>query len=140
MLFKKLYAMKRVFQTTLIALALVGCDPTSVMEANIVNLTRVNLSITFASQSLDLSKTLQVQPNGTVLFQEGFSTTGGFLEPSLMAYDSVYITNNANEILKVFKENDPGKNIYNVPEDWIFTEPSERNYQYEYEITDEEIQ
>lgn len=115
-----------------------SCDPVSNLEANIENLTSQTLYIDFIASDVSVSKTLQLAPNQTMLFQEGFDIGSTFLEPSLEAYDSVVIKNLAEDILKVFKPNDAGKNIYNV-DDWIDSEPSRRFFKYEYEIVNEDI-
>ena len=94
-----------------------SCDPVSSMDANIKNSTSENISIIFSSSDVSLNKVLLLDPDSMVLFQEGFSTTGSVLAPSLVEYDSVYIRNDANEILKVFKEITAGKNIFNVDND-----------------------
>ncbi len=116
-----------------------GCDPVSLMDANIENTTTQPLSITFVTSGVP-EETLVLDPAETVLFQESMSTTGSFLEPYLVEFDSIYIENDASEILKVFKPNTAGKNIYNVENYWIFTEPSKRVYIYDYLITNEDLE
>lgn len=119
-------------------LTLVSCDPASLMDANIENLTSQNLSIIFIERD-NSDKILQIEPNGSVLFQEGMSTTGSFLEPSLIGYDSIYIKNEVDEIIKIFKQNTEGKNIYEI-DDWLFSEPSKRVYIYDYQIKNQDLQ
>lgn len=116
-----------------------SCDPVSNLEANIENLTSQTLTIDFIASDVSVSKTLQLAPNEIMLFQEGFDIGSTFLEPSLVEYDSVVIKNQAEDILKVFKSNDSGKNIYNV-DDWMGSEPSRRFFKYEYEIENEDIE
>ena len=116
------------------------CDPVSSMEANILNATSESLTLDFISSDEDLRKTLEVLPDQSALFQEGFDIGGIFLEPSLVDYDSVVIKNQAEVILKIYKENDSGKNIYRIEEYWTATEPSKRVYIYEYEIVNEDIE
>ena len=116
-----------------------GCDPVSLMDANIENTTTQRLSITFVTSGVP-EETLVLDPAETILFQESMSTTGSFLEPYLVEFDSIYIENEASEILKVFKPTTAGKNIYNVENYWIFTEPSKRVYKYDYLITNEDLE
>ncbi len=132
--------MKKLVLFILLISVCVGCDPVSSMDANIKNSTSDNLSIVFASSIPELHKTLELEPNATSLFQDGFSTTGGALEPTLIDYDSVYIMNPANEILKIYKRDTEGKNIYNVETFWSFSEPSKRFYKYQFEIRNEDIE
>ena len=110
------------------------------MEADIENLTSQTLTIQFISSDESLSKTLQILPNGIELFQESFDIGSTFLEPSLVDYDSVVIKNQAEQILNVYKENDPGKNIYNIDDHWIASEPSKRFFKYKYQIESEDIE
>lgn len=117
---------------------LASCDKSSMMDANINNSTSQDLIIIFVS-STQSSKIYQIKPNETILFQDDFSSTGGFLKPSLVQYDSIFIQNAANEILKIFKENTDGKNIYNVDGSWMFDEPSDGVYKYDYKINNEDF-
>lgn len=132
--------MKSLFKLTIITMALSGCDPVSDMEANIENLTSQILIIDFISSDESLNKTLQIPPDEIVLFQEGFDIGSTFLEPSLIEYDSVVIRNQVEQVLKVYKENDPGKNIYNINDYWKASEPSKRFFKYEYEIENMDIE
>ena len=132
--------MKKLFLVTLTGVLFSSCDPTSIMEANIENLTSQSLKIEFVSFDANSNKILEIDPNEIQLFQEGFDIGNDFLEPSLVEYDSVVIKNQANNILKVFKPNDTGKNIYNIDEYWIGSEPSKRFFKYKYELTDADIE
>lgn len=125
--------MKRIIALICIVIPLLGCDPSSIMDANIQNLTAQPLTVSFVS-SLTENKTLSIDPGETVLFQDGFSTTGNFIQPSLTEYDSVYIESPSAQILKVYKPDSPGKNIYHIEEYWTFTEPDKRVYMYDYKI------
>jgi hypothetical protein len=110
------------------------------MEANIQNLTNQDLTIEFVSLDQDLSKSLVIPTNEIRLFQEVFDIGNTFLEPSLTIYDSVVVKNDADQILKVYKPNDSGKNIYNIDEYWLLREPSKRFFKYEYEINNEDLE
>ena len=118
-----------------------SCDPFSTMDADITNTTSQNIFIRFVSSEFtEENKTLEVAAGETVLFQQASSTTGSFLEPSLIQFDSIYIQNTSEEILKIFKPTTPGRNIYDINAFWNVREPSKRQYFYEYEITSEDIQ
>src|SRR6056300_1083956 len=99
------------------------------MEANINNLTDTSLNIDFVSSDVNLRKILTIAPNEVVLFQEGFDIGSTYLEPSLIDYDSVVIRDNNQSILKIYKPNESGKNIYNI-KNWIAKEPSKRFFVY----------
>ncbi len=132
--------MKNPILSAVVLVLLVSCDPVSDMEANIENLTGQRLTIDFISLNEDFAKTQQLSPNEIVLFQEGFDVGGTFLQPSLEEYDSVVVKNRAGEILRIYKERDSGKNIYNVDDYWSASEPSKRVYKYEYEIEERDIE
>ena len=132
--------MKKTFLTLTAITVLCSCDPRADMEANIENLTNQDLIIEFVRFEQDLSKTLVIPTNETKLF-EAFSETGNtFLEPSIIQYDSVVVKNNAEQILKVYKPTDTGKNIYNIDEYWLSREPSKRFFKYEYKINNEDLE
>ncbi|MFW5759416.1 MAG: hypothetical protein ACOCXH_00380 [Cyclobacteriaceae bacterium] len=130
--------MKKIIILTLTSIIFFSCDPLVQMEANIVNLTSKSLFIEFVSWDASYSKTLQINPSQKVLFDiyDGYGT---YAEPELSYYDSVIIKNQAEEILKVYKRNDFGKNIYNIDDYWISSEPSKRFFIFEYEIESEDI-
>lgn len=132
--------MNRLFLILIAIAVFYSCDPVASMEANIENLTTQDLIIEFVSFDQDFSKTLELPKNESRLFQEGFDIGGEFLEPSLSEYDSVVVKNNAEQILKVYKPNDTGKNIYNTDEYWLSSEPSKRYFKYEYEINNEDLE
>ena len=55
-------------------------------------------------------------------------------------YDSVVVKNSAEQILKIYKPESTGKNIYNIDEYWLSSEPYKRGFRYEYEIYDEDLE
>lgn len=123
----------------LLLLVISACDPVSDMEANIENLTDTKLSIDFVSSNIDLDKTIELAPNEVGLFQEGFDIGSTYLEPYFEEYDSIVIRNVAQQILKVYKPGNTGRNIYNIA-NWMASEPSKRFFKYEFEINDSDIQ
>nr|WP_299339755.1 hypothetical protein [Allomuricauda sp.] len=133
--------MKKKILLGLVTLLAYSCDPVSDMEADISNTTSQNLSIRFVSSTFaEDTKTLEIESGETILFQQATSTTGSFLEPSLIQFDSIYIQDTSEEVLKIFKPDTPGKNIYDIDAFWNAREPSKRLYFYEYQITNEDIQ
>ncbi len=117
-----------------------SCDPIADIEANVENLTSETLTIDFvSSDNSSLNKTLQLAPNELKLFQEGSDIGSTYLEPSIDEYDSVIIKNQSEDVLRVFKITDIGKNIYTI-DDWISSEPRKRFFKYQYQIENEDIQ
>ena len=130
--------MKNIIKVILFSLVIISCDPVADMEANIKNLTDTSLNIDFVSSDVNLRKILTIAPNEVVLFQEGFDIGNTYLEPSLIDYDSVVIRDNNQSILKIYKPNESGKNIYNI-KNWIAKEPYKRFFVYDYEVTNNDI-
>ncbi len=131
--------MKKIVFLILTTIAFCSCDPLVYMEANIENLTPQSLSISFVSYNPGLSKTLQADPNQTVLF-EIYDGYGTYVEPNFRDYDSVIIKSQTGEILKIYKQNSAGKNIYKINEHWKVAELSNRFFKFKYEIKDEDIE
>lgn len=132
--------MKKIFLTLTAITVLCGCDPIADMEANIENLTNQDLIIEFVSFDQELGKTLVIPINETRLLEAVSDIGNTFLEPRLIEYDSVVVKNNAEQILKVYKPNDTGKNIYKIDEYWLLKEPSKRFFEYEYEINNDDLE
>lgn len=129
--------MKNIFYV-LVLLIFVSCDPTESLEANIRNNTSQDLKVIFRSVELpDFNDTLEVKSNNKVLYSE----FGGVARVGLAFhdYDSIYIQNFSDEVLKVYKEDTAGKNIYNVEEYWSVNETSKSNFVYTFEIRNEDI-
>lgn len=132
--------MKNIFRVFLISVVFCSCDPVADMEANIENLTTQDLVLEFISFDQNLNKTLEITPEETMLFQEAFDISNVYLEPSLEDFDSVVVKNSVEEILKVFKPDNSGKNIYNIKEYWLLRQPYKRGFRYKFEIYDEDLE
>lgn len=133
--------MKKTLLTLTAITVLYSCDPISDMEANIQNLTNEDLIIEFVPFDQAFGKTLVIPTSETRLFEALSSVTGNtLLGPRVIDYDSIVVKNNAEQILKVYKPNDTGKNIYNIDEYWLLREPSKRFFEYEYEIYNEDFE
>ena len=131
--------MKKLISIIVTIAVLCSCDPVAEMEANIDNLTTQDLIIEFVSSRQDRSKSLEIPKGETRLFEKVFDIGNNFLEPRLYDYDSVVVKNNAERILKIYKPNDTGKNIYNIDEYWFSSESPKRFFKYLYEINNEDI-
>ena len=131
--------MKHIVKIFLLVICITGCDPVADMEANIENLTDKTLSIEFISKNVNLAKSLELAPNEIGLFQEGFDIGSTYLEPYFDEYDSIVIRNVGQQILKVYKPEITGRNIYDLS-NWIAREPSKRFFIYEFEIKNSDIQ
>ena len=130
--------MKTAFPLLLTLLFISGCDPVSLMDATITNSTSQELTVIFAASS-SRSDTLYLSAGQTVLFQDGMSTTGSYLEPNLEEYDSVIVSNNPGQTLSVYLSTSEGKNIYKM-EDWSFKKRDDRMYKYDFELTNEDVE
>ena len=133
--------MKKIFFIyLLLTLLILSCDEGESMEVFIINSSSQKVKVNFVSSEInELNKSLVIDSNQQKLyvdFQSG--TSGVFL--TFVDNDSIYIQNTSNEILKVYKADTPGKNIYNVDEYWSVSEPSKNHFVYTYEITNEDIE
>ncbi|RNC91732.1 MAG: hypothetical protein ED555_01000 [Allomuricauda sp.] len=126
--------MKKLIALALVILVASSCDPIAEYDAYIENATPTNLSIAFFSSDIELNRSLNITSGQTVFFQEGSDIGSTFIQPSLVQYDSIVVRNEENQIIRVYKENDPGKNIYNVDAYWAGRETSKWVYEYEYQI------
>ncbi|MGN7512826.1 MAG: hypothetical protein ACTHOM_00520 [Allomuricauda sp.] len=135
------------FRIILIGLSILGCDPSESLEAVMSNKSGSDLNIHFVSDilhtgELDNARSVKLLSNKEAYF-EGVDRGNvglGNAVLSFTAYDSIYITNMSEEILKIYKENTPGKNIYNIDEYWKVTESSKNHFVYTYIITQEDIE
>ena len=133
--------MKKIFFIyLLLTLLILSCDEGESMEVFIINSSSQKVKVNFVSSEInELNKSLVIDSNQQKLyvdFQSG--TSGVFL--TFVDNDSIYIQNTSNEILKVYKADTPGKNIYNVDEYWSVSEPSKNHFVYTYEITEEDFE
>ncbi|MHB0756916.1 hypothetical protein [Polaribacter sp. M15] len=132
---------KTLFIYLSILIVISSCDPGESAETNIINNTFEDLSITFvSSQFPQLNESLSLGSNEKKTYSSnGFKGTSSYLL-TFMDFDSIYIKNSSNKILKIFKENTSGKNIYNVNEYWTVRETSKNHFEYTYEITEEDLE
>lgn len=130
---------KLFFIYLLLAFMISSCDTGESMEAFIINSSSQKVKVNFVSSEIsELNKSLEIDSNQQGLYVEFQSGTSGvFL--TFVDNDSIYIQNSSNEILKVFKEDTAGKNIYNIDEYWSVSEPSKNHFVYNYTINDENI-
>ena len=129
---------RRILVLLITSLIFSGCDPLAEMEANVENATSKSVTLVFVSSFPELDTVFQVLPNEKVLVQEGFDIGNTYLEPYFTDYDSIFITNSSNEVLKVYKADTPGKNLYNV-QDWSSKEPAKWFFIYDFRIEPQDI-
>ena len=121
-----------------------SCDPSESLEYRIENNTALDIKIYFVSNFIypnlvDNSRVEEISSMSSFKDTSGATPGLGQAVFSFTEHDSIYVTNSSNEVLKVFKEDTAGKNIYNVDEYWTVREPSKNHFVYTYEITDEDI-
>ena len=128
----------------LVGLTFLSCDPSESLEYKIENNTDLDIKIYFVSKFIypDLTGNAKVE---SILSMNSFIGNSGSTPAlgqailSFVEHDSIYITNSSEKILKVYKADTPGKNIYNVDEYWQKREPSKNFFEYTYEITEEDL-
>ena len=132
---------KSLFIYLLLTFIIFSCDPGDSLEANIINKTSQDLSIKFVSSDfpeININLLVKTKERETYLDIGKSGTRRNLLY--FNDFDSIYIENSSNKILKVFKENTVGKNIYKVDKYWSVSEPSKNHFVYTYEITEEDLE
>lgn len=137
---KPLYLRTRPLIASLFILLFISCDPVAEMEANIQNRTTQSLRFIFDTQDTFYYKNLNIEPDSIELFEAIFDVGNTYLEPYLIVYDSVYIQDQSGNILKVYKPEDTGKNIYDIQGYWSSEEPCRRCFKYKFEIETSDIE
>lgn len=125
----------------LILIILSSCDPNICTEEVIKNNTDSDLSINFITKDTLLAINDRIILNNkSSSFRGGEECALGGIVLNYSIYDSIYLTDTSNKILKVFKEDTPNKNIYNIDEFWMVEETSKNHFVYTYEITEEDLE
>ncbi|PRX57423.1 hypothetical protein [Flagellimonas meridianipacifica] len=128
--------MKKFFLSLTMILTYAACDPESCVDEVLVNSTEIDLLINYVG-SMDDSDQILLKSDGTV--SRGVLCAMGGVVVNNSIYDSIYITTSTNDLLKVFKPDTPGKNIYNIDQYWTIRETSKNHFEYTYTITNEDI-
>lgn len=128
----------RILSFILVVFFLLSCDPNICSEVNINNNLNLKLNLNFINKDKSFSDDVfHVYEKSDVSIESVCSF--GPLVLDYTVYDSIYISDASNNILKVYKEDTPGKNIYNIDEYWDINETSENYFVYEYTITEEDL-
>jgi len=133
------------FMVVISTLITIGCDPSESLEYDIVNNTPIDLKLHFVSNLIyseipNNDKIVKILSNEVYNDETGNNNLGlGQAMLSFTDFDSIYITNLSDKVLKVYKENIVGKNIYNIDDYWSVRKTSKNHFEYTYEITNEDI-
>jgi len=130
--------MKKIIFIILAIICFYSCDPGSCAEEVLLNNSDKNLIVNYRSSDPSFNKQISINKKSSSTVGDPLCGMGGVVV-NYSIYDSVYIVNTENKVLKVYKKNTIGKNIYNVDKYWIRTKPSKNYYKYTYEITNEDI-
>ena len=129
--------MKKICVIISLFLLMVSCDPEKCATLYIHNKTNKNLYIEFYKQN-EINKELSVNKNSIKELFSKSCATGVVLLPDISVYDSILLIKN-DSLLKTYeKDNNLKNNIYNW-DDWIITDTKKYNYDYTFEITEEDI-
>lgn len=118
---------------------LISCDPELCTEEIISNRTNSDLFINFISLDVSFNNQVYIEKQSKKTIGQIECALGGVIV-NYSIYDSIYIKNTSNKVLKVYKADTPGKNIYNIDKYWQKREPSKNFFEYTYEITEEDIE
>jgi hypothetical protein len=129
--------MKKIIFIILAIIFLYSCDPGNCSDYIVKNNSSINIKLIFVRKTNDSEK---IFTKKEISIWGGVKcSTGGATILYLNNYDSIYITNMSDKILKVYKENTSGKNIYNIDKYWRRTKPSKNFFEHTFEITDKDI-
>lgn len=136
---------KTLFICLSLILLITSCDPSESLEYKIENNTDLDIKIYFVSKFIypDLTNNAKVESISSMnSFTDSSGSTPGLGQAifSFVEHDSIYVTNSLDKILKIYKENTTGKNIYNIDEYWSVSETSKNHFVYSYEITEEDLE
>jgi hypothetical protein len=125
---------------------LYSCDPSESLETKIINYSNSDLDINFVSRLIiennqSNKESFKIESGNSITYGR-LNVTGGLGNAglSLIDFDSIYISTNNNEIVKIWKIDSEGKNIYDIANFWTVKETSKDNYVYTFEITDKDIE
>jgi hypothetical protein len=124
---------------------LYSCDPSESLETKIINYSNSDLDINFVSRLIienqSNKESFKIKSGNSITYGR-LNVTGGLgnVGLSLIDFDSIYISTNNNKILKIWKVDSEGKNIYDIDNFWTVKETSKDNYVYTFEITDKDIE
>lgn len=124
---------------------LFSCDPSESLETRIINNSNLDIKINFVSRlilrnNLNNTESFEIKSNNSITY-ERLNVAGGLGHAglSLSDFDSIYLSKN-NKILKVWKIDSEGKNIYDIGNYWTVEENPKNNYIYIFEITKEDLE
>lgn len=115
-----------------------SCDPSSFATYRILNNTSQDLNII---QYSDNNDTLSIMSHKEEIIAS-LEDMGGRIYLSYVDKDSITINDYSSNVqLKIFYPNSYGKNIYNTEnrEVWIENKKGKMDYEYTFEITEEDI-
>ncbi|PCJ95501.1 MAG: hypothetical protein COA50_09910 [Flavobacteriaceae bacterium] len=138
---------KKILLTPLLIVSIFNsCDTSESFDAVITNSTDMDLKLHFASNSVlsELSSNTEILSikSGTSKNYKRIEAGNGIglaRLTTLKDFDSIYITNTTDDILKVYKEANAGKNIYDIQDYWTVKSVTKNHDEYTYDITDENI-
>lgn len=128
--------MKKSYLSLIILLIYAACDPELCSDELLINNTEMDLLINYVGS---MSDSEQIFFKGGETVSRGVLCAMGGVVVNNSIYDSIYITTSTDELLKVYKHDTSGKNIYNVDQYWMVRETGKNDVEYTYTITNEDI-
>ena len=111
--------MKKLYLLILISFFLSSCDPTGCLDVEIMNNTNQDIVLNWYSQIPELNISKEFKQKEKLTIEEySFCNVGGTVSFSLSEIDSIEVKSLQNEVLKTWKPNSGGKNIFNLDTDW----------------------
>ena len=136
--------MKLFFRSLFIACIIYGCDTGESLVSEIENKTSIDIKIYFVSKFIypnlvGNAKVVRITSMNSFIDNSRTTPHLGQAILSFVEHDSIYITDSSNKLLKVYREDTPGKNIYDVDKYWSAKGSSRNVLKYTYTINDADI-
>ncbi len=117
---------------------MISCDPQYCTDYTLSNKTNEELLVLFYSFQLDRVDSIEINSQDNSYLEQSCGLSGGPDILDLQVEDSIVILNKQLNVLKKYFPNSSGKNIYNF-EYWKENKKKKRDYEYTFEITEEDI-
>ncbi|CAA0144567.1 conserved exported hypothetical protein [Tenacibaculum maritimum] len=133
--------MKKISLLMIITFLLSSCDPFGCLDVEIENNTNQDIIVKWYSQNSLLNRSKEFKQGEKLMISENSHCSQGNIPPfeGLFEIDSVIIESKQNEILKTWKPNSNGKNIFNTESDWEIKSNGKWNETYYFIINESDL-
>ena len=113
---------------------LTGCDSYTCVEAKIINESDKDLILQFYHDTLNIRFDIDSKKEYEIDVLGSGCSIANSGELYLNFYDSIIVKSKDDKILKVWKQDSSGRNIYDFENQWLMTSEGKYNFYYTFEI------